>query len=239
MIVIKRNQIIVTALVIMIAIAGVINYTDRVGKDVAVNKTNQELSSELTPSEFNYDEFAGVDALNGEVKIASEAESQAAANNIVVGETQIANEVANSGIADSVSTENKEPGAAVFVNNSLDTTYFVQEKLSREQARAKQKDMLSEMINNDNIEKEQKAECANAMLDIQKRIEKETATESMIKAKGFSEVYVRIDDNTVDVVVSKEALSEAEMAQIEDIVVRKTGAPLENIRITPLKSFSN
>ena len=34
-----------------------------------------------------------------------------------------------------------------------------------------------------------------------KRIEKENAAEDMLKAKGFSEVYVRIDDDTVDVVV--------------------------------------
>lgn len=245
MVVIKRNQIIVTALVIMVAIAGYLNYTDRVGKDVATSKTKDQLSAELMPSGFQYDDFAGVDALNGEVKIATEAESKAVAKTdktaktAKVAETLAAKDVANSGIADSISTENKEPGAAVFVNKNLDSTYFVQEKLSREQARAKQKDVLTEMINNNNIQKEQKAEYANAMLDIQKRIEKETATESMIKAKGFSEVYVRIDDKTVDVVVSKEALSEAEMAQIEDIVVRKTGAPLENIRISPLKSFSN
>jgi stage III sporulation protein AH len=210
-----------------------------VGKDVAVNKTKDQLSADLTPSGFGYEEFAGIDALNGEVKIASEAETKAVAKTAKVAETLTAKDVATSGIADSISTESKEPGAAVFVNKNLDSTYFVQERLSREQARAKQKDVLTEMINNNNIQKEQKAEYANALLDIQKRIEKETATESMIKAEGFSEVYVRIDDKTVDVVVSKEALSEAEMAQIEDIVVRKTGAPLENIRITPLKSFSN
>ena len=58
----------------------------------------------------------------------------------------------------------------------------------------KQKDILAEMINNENVEKEQKAACATSMLDIQKRIEKETAAESMIESKGFADSYVRIDD---------------------------------------------
>ena len=57
----------------------------------------------------------------------------------------------------------------------------------------------------------------------------------MIEAKGFNEVYVRIDDDTVDVVVNKESLSEAEIAQIEDIVKRKTGVSADKIRISPIK----
>ena len=73
------------------------------------------------------------------------------------------------------------------------------------------------------------------MLQIQQRIEKETAAESMIEAKGFKEVYVRIDDDTVDVVVDKAELTDAEVAQIEDIVKRKTGVSADKIRITPLK----
>ena len=57
----------------------------------------------------------------------------------------------------------------------------------------------------------------------------------MIEAKGFNEVYVRIDEDTVDVVVDKAELTDAEIAQIEDIVKRKTGVSADKIRITPLK----
>ena len=92
------------------------------------------------------------------------------------------------------------------------------------------------MINNDNISEEKKNECTDSMIEIQSRIEKETAAEAMIKSKGFNEAYVRIDDETVDVVVQKESLSEAETAQIMDIVKRKTGMADDKIRISTLKS---
>ncbi len=219
MIVIKRNQIIVTALVIMVAIAGYLNYTDRTGIKTVNKDNSNELSEIMKPTDFDYEEFAGIGVLNGEINIATKD----------VDVNKLEKEL-------NTNNNSNEPGTAVFVNNILDSTYFVQAKLDREQARAKQKDMLTEIINNANVDKQQRAECANAMLDIQKRIEKETSAEAMIKAKGFNEAYVRIDDNTVDVVVSKEALSEAEMAQIEDIVVRKTGVTVDNIRISPLKN---
>lgn len=237
MIVIKRNQIIVTALVIMVAIAGYLNYTDRKNNELANNKSNSELTIE--PADINYDEFANNGILDGEINIATtnnlkenEVKSVNAADNAKASANT--NEIVpNESLASSDTAG--ENGTAVFVNNNLDDTYFVQAKLEREQARAKQKDVLTEMINNANVEKEQRAECANAMLDIQKRIEKETSAEAMIKAKGFDEAYVRIDDNTVDVVVSKTELTDAEKAQIEDIVVRKTGMSVDNIRISPLK----
>jgi stage III sporulation protein AH len=73
------------------------------------------------------------------------------------------------------------------------------------------------------------------MLAIQQRIEKETAAEAMLEAKGFKEAYVRIDDDTVDVVVDKAELTNAEVAQIEDIIKRKTGVSTDKIRISPLK----
>jgi stage III sporulation protein AH len=73
------------------------------------------------------------------------------------------------------------------------------------------------------------------MLEIQKRIERESAAEAMIESKGFSEVYVRIDDNSVDVVVNKEALTDAEIAQIADIIKRKTGMNETQIHISPMR----
>ena len=65
--------------------------------------------------------------------------------------------------------------------------------------------------------------CNSMYLILQKRIEKETSAEAMIESKGFKEAYVRIDDETVDVVVDKSELSQQEIAQIMDIVKRKTG----------------
>ena len=129
-------------------------------------------------------------------------------------------------------------GAAVFA--SADTSddasrYFAEAKLDREQSRAKQKEILTEMLNNSNVSESQKNVCSDSMLELQERIEKETAAEAMIEAKGFSQAYVRMDDDTVDVVVDKDTLTDAEVAQIQDIVKRKTGYTAEQIRISTWK----
>ena len=204
----KRNQIIITALVVMVGAAGYLNYVGNSTETAEVVLTDDEDITGLVPDYDLYGEEVVHNEENNE-----NVEAEAVASN----------------------DEDDEAGKAVFVNSSNDTSYFVQAKLEREQARAKQKDILTEMINNENIEQDKKANAADEMLKIQERIEKETASEAMIEAKGFKEVYVRIDDETVDVVVNKAELSEAEIAQIEDIIKRKTGASVDQIRISPMK----
>lgn len=221
---VKKNQVIITALVAMIAAAGYLNYIDS-----APQKANEVMLTD-----------------NSDIALVGDS------NNVAVTDDNPEIAAAESTTSGSTSSEKNEEkttnfnkaeadsdaGAAVFVNSSTDTSYFVQAKLDREQSRAKQKDMLNEMLNNEKATSEQKNEATTAMLQIQKRIEKENAAEDMLKAKGFSDVYVRMDDDTVDVVVDKEKLTDAEIAQIEDTIKRKTGLPADKIRITPFKKSS-
>lgn len=214
MFVIKKNQVVISALVVLIAAAGYINYIDSGRTEPnEVMMTDEGDLTGIIPDDFETAEADDI-AFDDDIAIAT-----------------------STGVDDGLATADgeTEAGEAVFVNTSSDSSYFVQAKLDREQARAKEKDILTEMLNNDNVEQAKKSECADAMLNIQQRIEKETAAEAMIEAKGFKEVYVRIDDGTVDVVVNKEELTSAEIAQIEDIVTRKTGIAVENIRISPIK----
>ena len=207
---VKRNQVVVTALAVMIAAAGYLNFTE------------SRSSGDITDVDLN-DPTSYEALLNDDGSIATIAD---------VADTD-GLEIAL-GIDDTAEVYD-DTGAAVYVSAQADT-YFVQAKLEREQARASQKDMLTEMINNTNVDDTKKQECADNLLEIQQRIEKETAAEAMIESKGFSEAYVRIDDDTVDVVVNKSELTDTELAQIMDIVTRKTGMSESQVRISPLKS---
>lgn len=211
---IKRNQVMITALLVMVMVAGYLNFAEirngQSGETASVYGDKSEMYSALVQDGeivvFADDEDMDVFSENGYDMITAQAEED-------------------------------DTGAALFVNTQEDeSVFFVQAKLEREQARAKQQDMLTEMMNNDNLTAEEISKCSDNMLTIQQRIEKETAAEAMIKAKGFSNAYVRIDDETVDVVVDKNELTDADIAQIEDIVKRKTSMSSDKIRISTLKN---
>ncbi|WP_313525966.1 SpoIIIAH-like family protein [Anaerotignum sp.] len=210
MFVIKRNQVVVTALAVMIAAAGYLNF-------------QESKSSEGTQTAMQLTEEGDAAAV-----VSDYATLPDDVDTSEVGLDPITAEV----------SDTTGDGAAVFVSAEATqegSQFFAEAKLDREQARAKQKDILTEMMNNENVSQGQKDKCGDSMLQLQDRIEKETSAEAMIEAKGFKEAYVRIDDQTVDVVVDKATLTDAEVAQIEDIVKRKTGFKADQIRINPLQ----
>lgn len=207
---IKRNQVVVTALAVMIAAAGYLNF-------------QESRSSEGNQTALQLTEEGDIAALVDYSALPDDLSAEEMPLDPITAEV----------------AETTGDGAAVFVSAESGGIsggqYFAEAKLDREQSRAKQKDILTEMLNNENVSQEQKDKCSDTMLQLQERIEKETAAEAMIEAKGFQEAYVRIDDSTVDVVVDKETLTDAEVAQIEDIVKRKTGCDAGQIRINTLK----
>ena len=132
-------------------------------------------------------------------------------------------------------SESETPGEAVFTSaTSLNTLSGA--RLLKEQTRAKNKETLLEIINNVNITEDQKQTAIDNMITMTEIAEKETAAEILLESKGFEDVVVSITDENVDVVVNASELSEAQRAQIEDIVIRKTGVAPEAIVISTFTS---
>ena len=107
-------------------------------------------------------------------------------------------------------------------------------KVTREQLRSRNKEILLEVINNTNISDAQKQEAIDSMIALTDVAERESAAEILLQAKGFEDVVVSITDGQADVVVNMTEIDDAGRAQIEDIVKRKTGISGENIVITPM-----
>lgn len=237
----KRNQIIITVLVFMIAIAAYLNTKDQemgVQPNLVQDKGGtQEVIAEEKDFFEGYDEIETLppdmetdlsEAMNTEVSQKVESASENNTPKVQKIEAVITKK-------DSTLTGNDYAAAAVDKN--MDVSYFVEEKMLREQNRALQIEELTQYVANENLDKEAKSKAAENLLAIQERIEKESSAEALLRAKGFREVYVRIDDNSVDVVINKENLTDSDIAQIEEIVNRKTGYSVGKIKITPLKGI--
>ena len=204
--VIGKNQVIITSLAILIAVAGYLNFAD-----VDLGFRDKEASTDSS----SILEDAGYD-LTDETALLDENQ-------------------ADRGLTDNSLTDSQEtdtPGEAVFTGS---TGFAVQAKISREQVRSQNKADLQDIINNEEIDDEEKQEAIHTMVSMTDLSEKEAAAELLLEAKGFKDVVVNLTGETADIVVPDAELSDAQRAQIEDIVKRKTGIAAENIVITPLK----
>lgn len=125
------------------------------------------------------------------------------------------------------------PGEAVLTSGDA-SAVVAEAKVTREQVRAKNKESLMEIIDNENLSDAQKEDAVNQMIAMTDLAEKEAAAETLLSSKGFSETVVSLTADSADVVVNASELSDANRAQIEDIISRKTGIAAENIVITPV-----
>ena len=125
------------------------------------------------------------------------------------------------------------PGEAVLTSGEA-SAVVAEAKVTREQVRAKNKETLQEIIDNDTLSEAQKKEALDQMVAMTDLSEKEVAAETLLASKGFAEAVVSLSEDSADVVVNASELSDANRAQIEDIITRKTGVAAENIVITPI-----
>lgn len=139
---------------------------------------------------------------------------------------------ADSGAAAQTGLEN--PGEAVLTSGMSVADYIANVQLNREQIRAKNKETLMNMINSPSIDEAAKQQAIQDMIDLTEVSEKENAAETLLMAKGFSDPVVSITKDKVDVVVNAANITDAQRAQIEDIVKRKAEVGADQIIITLL-----
>ena len=96
------------------------------------------------------------------------------------------------------------------------------------------KKTLQAIIDNANISEEEKKDAIAQMLQMTQLSEQEVAVETLMASKGFSESVVSLTADSADIVVNAAELTDANRAQIEDIVTRKTNIAPEKIVITPI-----
>ncbi|MFP3155414.1 SpoIIIAH-like family protein [Lachnospiraceae bacterium ZAX-1] len=229
----KKNQIIITALALMIAVAGYLQYT---GTKINDKSAAKEASVDLSEDTYEISDeelYAAGDAFtdtedNGEVAdLTASAEGENGAMDLTAS--------ADPSLEPSTAEEIENPGEAVLTSSTVDNlNYAAEVKLTREQVRSKNKETLLELINNANISDGQKQDAINSMIYITDVSERELAAEMLLEAKGFTDVVVSITKETADVVLNMGDVTDAKRAQVEDIVKRKTNMEAESIVITPI-----
>ena len=161
----------------------------------------------------------------------------AAADDAALDETAMAgtDENAASGEVAQVTEDytGETPGEAVFTSSQAISS-IAGANLMKEQTRAKNKEALLNIINAENLPESAKQDAVNSMIELTDITQKECAAEILLEAKGFADVVVSISGDVADVIVQADDLTEAQRAQIEDIVSRKTGITAENIIISPV-----
>lgn len=113
----------------------------------------------------------------------------------------------------------------------VSSDFFPSYKLQRQSTRDEEVQYLQSIIDNENTDAATRKTAQEQLLTLTANMEKELLLEGLLEAKGFVDVITTLHTDSVNVVVGTDALDEAQVAQIYDVVVSQAGVEPGNIKI--------
>ena len=224
--ILKRNQIIISVLALMLITVGYMSYTSNIHNAV---ETGALMDSEKMAGIGDAKLVNSNDTVNGDVNTNNEDEKETAESGI---DNQ--NESSESSAS---STSTKEESSA---NNSAKTTtavdyqadYFVSSRLERDKMYSQMLETYQGLLESSTISAEQKNISTQEITNINSKKNSIMIAENLIKNLGFQDVVIFVNDTSTSVIVKAEKLEEADIAKIQNIVCREIGVEAESIHIS-------
>lgn len=130
-------------------------------------------------------------------------------------------------------------GESVFVSGTTapaeQESYFDAARRSREAARSEALDILKDTLQNVKTDEMTQQEAIATAATVAAAVEQEDAIESLIKAKGFEDCVVYIENGNAHVAVKAASLEQAQTLQILQIVTSQSSVEAEDVSITAVE----
>ncbi len=223
--ILKRNQLIVLVISLMLITAGYLNFTSQENNNIL---PTSDVVAEL-----------GDATLVSSIPITNESEGNNISNeaeNSAIGEAASENNIQTIVGAGPVSAHDSKNEQTV--ENTIETinqqedSYFTTSKLERESMYSQMLETYQEIYNNTGASAQQRAEALAEIAKINSTKNAIMIAENLISAKGFQKVVVFSNTNSVSVIIGKEELQPEEIAQIQNIVSRELNVTVDIIHIS-------
>lgn len=212
--VIGKKQIILSALIVILGGAIYINYA------YANQEENQITDVLMSTSQTD----TSSDTANTSADAAASAQTETEAAGAQTESTAQNETTSDSG---------RNYGDAQLVNGPVSgSAYFEEASLNKTKARDEAVETVKNILAKADATDEEVDQATAKIVEISKQISDESKIENLIKAKGFEQCVVYLDDDNVSVVVQSDGLSAEQAAQIKNIILSECSVAQENISIT-------
>ena len=214
----KKNQVIIFVIALMLVSAGYLNYT-------ANNKNN----TIETSSEFNSIEYSGI----GDARLVN-------SNGVTEEETNTIQNIVSKDEED-IKTNNEEQSivmnetnidSAVSTSSMTTDEYFSSSKLTRDTMYSQMIETYEKILENENISSDQKTIAQTEIKNINDNKNKIMICENLIKTKGIEDSVIFINGDSISVVIRADSLEQAQIAQVQNIINREMQVEISNIHIS-------
>ena len=220
----KKNQIVVFVIGIMIITAGYLSFSNN-------NANNLVETGAILDSE----EMASI----GDARLVSAnvAEENTNTTSMVANETAYEGNAIEAEIGDTNTIEktNSNGVTSEIVETNAEgistEEYFTNSKLERNTMYSEQIENYQDILSNTNVSEDQKKIAQEEIIRINNEQNAIMIAENLIKTKGIEDLVVFINKESINVIVKGDELEKEEIAQIQNIVTRELEADIANVHI--------
>lgn len=216
--IIKKNQLTILVIALMLVTAGYLNYTTYNGESL-------ETSSNDIISQQNIAGIGDAKLVNSEDVIENTTSSIEIEN---IEDTSNSEQLTEENSKERTESENVIKTSSSINQNE----YFVKSRLERETMYSQMIESYQKILESSSISNEQKAISQQEIDNINKTKNAIMISENLIKTKGFEECIIFVNDKSINVIVKDTELTTEKIAQVQNIIARELGAEIENIHIT-------
>ena len=223
MMMLKKKEIIAASLVVLIGMAGYLNWsyqdTVRVRDNESYVETGKTLGeAEMVSSNNNADEDSG----EADDTVADESVSDETTSEDAAADQPEAEQTAS------------EQGAEDTGGNT-EAVYFEEAKMNRDAARSAAMETLKAASSDSSMDEATRALAGEKLVASAAAMELENQIESIAAAKGFSEVCAYINEGTATLTVRSNGLQAEDTAKLTDIVTSNSDIKAVNVKIIEVK----
>lgn len=209
--IIKKNQVIIYVIALMLVVAGYLNYTATNDLNTAILTTSTE------------EELAEMSNIGDAQLVSSNVVSENNSNNILV------------------ENENTTTNNEIIENNTVatnsniyddDVNYFSTSKLERDTMYSQMLETYEKILNSNNSLETQRQSATEEITKINNIKNSIMICENLIKTKGIKNVVIFVNGDSISVITEDKELSQEKIAQIQNIISRELNAKIENIHIS-------
>jgi stage III sporulation protein AH len=214
--ILKKKEIIAASLVVLIGVAGYLNWSYQDTIRVQDGESYIETGKKLGEAQY--------------VSSPQEMEDNTAADdtddNTAVDDDDKNDDAEN----ETTETEEARQTAADGGEN-----YFEQARMNRESARSKSLEILNQTAENESFDGEIRKKAGDKILAVADNVQKENQIESIAQSKGYSEICAFADDNSVSITVRKEGFGNEDVVKLTAIATEELGISAQNVKIVEVK----
>ena len=219
----KKNQVIIYVIALMLVTAGYLNYTTNTAEQVSA-QTAMEMEAN---DDMQIADIGDATLVNSEPVNANEIDTNSTENTTNTNEnttqdtnmTQDANIVENNIVAQTTATVTTDE-------------YFTKSKLERDAMYSQMIESYENVLNSSNSLETQKQSATEEIKKINDTKNSIMICENLISTKGFTNNIIFVNGDSVSVIIGIEELQQEQVAQIQNIISRELHAEIENIHIS-------